>query len=302
MQNTVENSEGLILKAVGGLYTVETACGICECKARGIFRMKNISPCAGDRVKLSFEQDGTGVIDDILPRKNSLIRPPLANLDLLVFVVSTCEPDPDYRIVDKFIAVAEYKKIGCAVAVTKNDLRRMPDIASVYGKSGITSVEIDYDIPETYMALCDMLAGKISAFTGNTGAGKSTLLNHIDPSLGLATGEISRKLGRGRHTTRQAELHKLPNGGYIADTPGFSTFDTNKYDIILKDELKYCFREFAPYEGKCRFPDCAHIAEKGCAVTAAVENGEIPRTRHESYCAMYEEAKQIKEWEVRSRK
>ena len=300
--NTVNETEALILKAVGGLYFAETPSGVYECRARGIFRKKNISPCAGDRVKIHLEQDGTGVIDDILPRKNSLIRPPLANLDVLVFVVSTCEPNPDYRILDKFIAVAEYKNIDCVVAVTKNDLKRMPDIIGTYAKSGITALEIDYDEPRTYMNVSDMLAGKIGAFTGNTGAGKSKLLNHIDPSLCLATNEISRKLGRGKHTTRQAELHKLANGGYIADTPGFSTFDTNKYDIILKDDLKYCFREFRQYEGKCRFPDCAHIAEKGCAVIEAVESGEIPCTRHESYLAMYEEAKQIKEWEVRGKK
>ena len=302
LQDIVKDPEGLILKAVGGLYLVETARGFSECRARGIFRKKNISPCAGDRVMLEWEQDGTGVISEILPRKNSIIRPPLANLDMLVFVVSTCEPDPDYRILDKFIAVAEYKKIACAVVITKNDLRRMPDISRVYEKAGIQTIEIDYDEPSTYMAVYDMLEGKIGAFTGNTGAGKSTLLNHIDPQLELATGEISRKLGRGRHTTRQAELHKLANGGYIADTPGFSTFDTNRYDIIMKDELKDCFREFRAFEGKCRFPDCAHIGEKGCRIAQAVEEGDIPRTRYESYAAMYEEAKQIKEWEVRGKK
>ncbi len=302
MQNNSAEHDGLILKAVGGLYFVETSCGISECKARGIFRKKNISPCAGDRVKLEWENDGTGVISEILPRRNSIIRPPLANLDILVFVVSTCEPDPDYRLLDKFIAVAEFKGIDCAVAVTKNDLRRMPDISRVYEKAGIRTLVIDYDDPGSYMQVYDMLAGKTGAFTGNTGAGKSTLLNHIDPELSLATGEISRKLGRGRHTTRQAELIKLKNGGYIADTPGFSTFDTNRYDIIMKDELKSCFREFRPYEGKCRFPDCAHIGEKGCSVCAAVEAGDIPRTRYESYLAMYDEAKQLHEWEVRGRK
>ena len=292
---------GLILKSVGVLYFVETPCGVIECRARGIFRKENISPCAGDRVKISVEKDGTGVIDEISPRKNCIIRPPMANLDNLVFVVSTCEPSPNYQILDKFIAIAEYKKISSIIAVTKNDLEKMPEISEIYSRIGIKVFEVDYDDESSYLPLYDMLAGKISAFTGNTGAGKSTLLNHIDPSLGLATGEISRKLGRGRHTTRQVELFKLENGGYIADTPGFSTFETNKYDIILKDDLKYCFREFAEYEGKCRFPDCAHVKEKGCAVLEAVENGEIARSRHKDYCEMYEEAKQIKEWEVKDR-
>ena len=144
-----------------------------------------------------------------------------------------------------------------------------------------------------------MTAGGITAFTGNTGVGKSTLLNHIDENLELKTGEISRKLGRGRHTTRSVELYKLSNGGYIADTPGFSTFETQKYDIIMKDELADCFPEFREYEGKCRFPDCAHTKEKGCEVLEAVRKGEIPKSRHDSYLEMYEEAKQIKEWEVR---
>ena len=152
------------------------------------------------------------------------------------------------------------------------------------------------------MKLYDMLSGKVSAFTGNTGAGKSTLLNHIDSSLEIKTGEISKKLGRGRHTTRNVELYKLANGGYIADTPGFSTFETRKYDIIMKDQLAGCFPEFREYDGKCQFPDCAHIKEKGCAILEAVENGDIPRSRHSSYLEMYEESRQIKEWELKDRK
>ena len=144
-----------------------------------------------------------------------------------------------------------------------------------------------------------MLTGKLSAFTGNSGAGKSTLLNAIDPELNIPTGEISKKLGRGRHTTRHAELYKLAGGGYIADTPGFSTFETNRYEIIRKEELVDCFREFREYKDSCRFRDCAHICEKGCAVVEAVQYGKIPEQRHENYKAMYEEAKQLKEWELK---
>ena len=290
---------GILLKAIGGLYYAETPEGIFECKARGIFRKRNISPCAGDRVVLTDISGNTGLVSEILPRKNSLIRPPLANLDYIVFVISTCEPSPNLTLLDKFLAIAEFKKIKSIIAVTKLDLQKNTELADIYKNSGAELLEIDYDSPDSYMRLYDMTAGGITAFTGNTGVGKSTLLNHIDENLGLKTGEISRKLGRGRHTTRSVELYKLSNGGYIADTPGFSTFETQKYDIIMKDELADCFPEFREYEGKCRFPDCAHTKEKGCEVLEAVRKGEIPKSRHDSYLEMYEEAKQIKEWEVR---
>lgn len=291
--------EGILLKAVGGLYCVETADGIFDCKARGIFRKQKISPCAGDRVVLSDIEGTAAVVDKILPRKNSIIRPPLANLDCMVFVISTCEPAPNLTLLDKFLAIAEYKGIKSIIAVTKVDLLKNHALVDIYKNSGAEFVEIDYNNSATYMKLYDMLAGKVAAFTGNTGVGKSTLLNHIASDLDIKTGEISKKLGRGRHTTRNVELYKLKNGCYIADTPGFSTFETQKYDIILKDELVSCFPEFREYEGKCRFPDCAHIKEKGCAVLEAVKNGLIPESRHNSYAEMYEEAKQIKEWELK---
>lgn len=293
---------GMILKAVGGLYCVESPEGVFECRARGIFRKQNISPCAGDKVLLSDISENTAVVDKILPRKNSLIRPPLANLDYIVFVTSTCEPAPNLTLLDKFLAIAEFKGIKSIIAVTKLDLLKNASLTDIYKNSGAEFLEIDYDEPDSYMKLFDMLAGKVSAFTGNTGAGKSTLLNHIDKKLELKTGEISKKLGRGRHTTRNVELYKLDNGGYIADTPGFSTFEVQKYDIIMKDKLSGCFPEFSEYEGKCRFPDCAHIKEKGCAVLEAVERGDIPRSRHDSYAEMYEEAKNIKEWEIKDKR
>ena len=288
------NSSGIIIKCLGGLYSVESPDGIYECKARGVFRNRGISPCVGDRVNIE-----DGVISEIADRKNCIIRPPLANLDQLIFIVSTCEPVPNYLILDKFIAIAEYKNITPVVVITKTDLGDSKPIHDIYGSIGIDVVEVRYDDDSTVDAVRKLLCGKISAFTGNSGAGKSTLLNAIDPTLNIATGEISRKLGRGRHTTRHAELYKLRDGGYIADTPGFSTFDTNRYDIIRKEELAGCFREFAKYTDDCRFRDCAHVCEKGCAVVAAVERGEISESRHESYKTMYEEAKQLKEWELK---
>lgn len=293
-----EKLTGLVTKSIGGLYLTETPVGIFECKARGIFRKRNISPAVGDRVTLDDVNGEKAVISDILERKNYIIRPPLANLDVLIFVVSSCSPKPNYTLIDKFIAISAYKDIENIIVVTKLDLEANSEIADIYSKAGIKIIEVDYSDENSYLQLLDMIQGKICAFTGNTGVGKSTLLNHLDDSLELRTGEISEKLGRGRHTTRHTELYKLKNGAYIADTPGFSTFDTNRYDIIHKDKLELCFTEFQPYLTKCAFPDCAHISEKRCAVREAVDRGEISLSRYKSYCEMYEEAKNIKDWEV----
>ncbi|MDE7279794.1 MAG: ribosome small subunit-dependent GTPase A, partial [Oscillospiraceae bacterium] len=193
------------------MYTAETSSGIFECKARGIFRKQNISPCAGDRVILSDIDGSTAVVDKILPRKNSIIRPPLANLDYMIFVISTCEPAPNLTLLDKFLAIAEYKEIKSIIAVTKIDLQKNSSLVDIYKNSGAEFIEVDYENSASYMKLYDMLAGKVSAFTGNTGVGKSTLINHISSDLEIKTGEISKKLGRGRHTTRAVELYKLDN-------------------------------------------------------------------------------------------
>ena len=285
---------GIITKCLGGLYTVESPDGIYECKARGVFRSKGISPSVGDRVGLT-----DGVISSIEPRRNFIIRPPLANLDQLIFVVSTVSPAPNYLILDKFIAVAEYKGIAPLLVITKTDLGDAYPIKEIYGRIGITVLEADYASPESIEAVRQALKGKVSAFTGNSGAGKSTLLNAVDPTLDIPTAEISRKLGRGRHSTRHAQLYKLAEGGYIADTPGFSTFETGRYDVIRKEELAGCFREFDGLTDQCQFRDCSHTCEKGCAVVEALGRGEISASRHSSYCAMYEEARQLKEWELK---
>lgn len=287
-------TSGIILKCLGGLYTVESPDGIFECKARGVFRNMGISPSVGDSVIVE-----NGVISEIGDRKNFLIRPPLANLDSIIFIVSTVSPSPNFLILDKFIAIAEYKKIEPVVIITKTDLGSSSPIHEIYDSIGIKVLEIDYSDESSVQAVRELLRGKISAFTGNSGAGKSTLLNAVDSSLNIPTGEISKKLGRGKHTTRHAELYRLADGGYIADTPGFSTFETNRYDIIRKEELAGCFREFYGLTENCRFRDCSHTCEKGCAVIDAVDSGDIPKMRHESYCTMYNEAKQLKEWELK---
>ena len=291
---STDTKSGIITKCLGGLYTVESPDGIYECKARGVFRAKGISPAVGDKVGLRG-----GVITEVAERRNYLIRPPLANLDQIIFIVSTVSPAPNFLILDKFIAIAEFKGIEPVVIITKTDLGDSSAVREVYSSIGITTLEVDYSDERSVQSVRDLLAGKVSAFTGNSGAGKSTLLNAVDPTLNIPTGEISKKLGRGRHTTRHAELYKLREGGYIADTPGFSTFETNRYDVIRKEELADCFREFEGYRDECRFRDCSHTCEKGCAVIEAVKQGIIPKIRHDSYCAMYEEAKQLKEWELK---
>jgi ribosome biogenesis GTPase len=284
---------GTIIKSIGGLYTVKSFDTIIECKARGIFRKSNISPVVGDVVEVS-----NGVIDKILPRKNFIVRPPLANLDIMVFVVSMSKPSPNLTLLDKFIAVCEYKNIQPIIALTKVDLADYQKMYTTYKSIGIDVYVIDYAKNPKHLDFKNALANKVCAFTGNSGAGKSTLLNSLDSSLNIPTGEISEKLGRGKHTTRHAELYQLDNGALIADTPGFSTFETNKYDIIKKEQLAQCFREFSPYVNDCKFSDCSHTKEKGCAVISAVDNGNIPKSRHVSYCEMFENAKKLKDWEL----
>ena len=253
---------GLIIKALGGVYTVEASDGVYECKARGVFRKRGISPVCGDTVDFSVENDGIGVIDEIHDRRSLLIRPPLANLDLLVFVASTCEPQPNLLLLDKFIAIAEYKKITPAVVFTKIDKSDFSDYSDIYSKAGIKVFSVDNTTGAGAGEVKNFLKGKLSAFTGNTGVGKSSLLNNIFPGYSIETNEISRKLGRGKHTTRHVELYKIEGGGYVADTPGFSSFDTNRYDIIFKDDLADCFCEFREYIGNCRFVNCSHTKEK----------------------------------------
>ena len=201
-------------------------------------------------------------------------------------------------LLDQLIAIAEYQDIEPVIVITKCDVADPSDFAKIYTDAGFTvclTRTLEHQGIEQVM---QVLQGKTSAFCGNSGAGKSTLLNAIDPRLALSTGDISQKLGRGRHTTRHVELFELPQGGYVADTPGFSAVDLEKFQVILKDELAGCFREMRPYEGKCRFTGCSHTKEKGCAVLEAVQEGKIAPSRHQSYVALYEQAKNIKEWEI----
>lgn len=291
----METKTGLLLQGIGGFYYVEAGDAVYECKARGAFRKKGQKPLAGDRVTILLE-DGGVTITELQPRKNSLIRPPIANLDQLFLIVSVQDPAPNLLVLDKMIAVAEDKEIEPILIFTKTDLADFRSYGEIYEKAGYPVLAVSPDSEDGIEEIRQRLAGKISAFAGNTGVGKSTLLNRISERFQRETGEISQKLGRGRHTTRSVELLKLEHG-YVADTPGFSTVDIERYDMVKKEHLPFAFREFAPYLDRCKFQSCAHIGEKGCAVCAAVAAGEISRSRYESYLAMYEEVKDIKEWQ-----
>ena len=298
---TEQNIRGRIIKSLGGFYYVadsEHPENVIECRARGAFRQQNIKPCVGDWAEVEMTAQGKGYVVEIQPRKNSLVRPPLANLDQLVLVVSIADPAPNAFVLDKLIAIAEYQQIEPVIVITKCDLADPEPFAEIYRKAGFAVYETESLEHRGIEAVMEMLRDKTSAFCGNSGAGKSTLLNAIDPRLSLDTGDISQKLGRGRHTTRHVELFELPSGGFVADTPGFSAVDLEKFQVILKDELAGCFREMRPYEGKCRFRGCSHTKEADCAVLEAVKNGEISQSRHQSYVNLYELAKNIKEWEI----
>lgn len=291
-----QEKTGLILKGIGGFYYVKAGDTVYECKARGVFRRNAITPLVGDHVKLLIEENQSPVIAEILPRKNSLIRPPMANLDQLVLVAATCDPAPSTLVIDKIIAAAEDKGISPILVISKIDLEQAQWMRDIYEPIGFPVVLVSSATGEGVEQVKELLRGKITAFTGNSGVGKSSLLNQIDRRFCLETGEISRKLGRGRHTTRQVELFPLEGGGYVADTPGFSAIQMERYDVVHKEQLPYCFREFEPFLDQCRFPSCSHTCEKGCAVLEAVREGKISRSRHESYVALYQEVKDWKEW------
>lgn len=294
MQST--KLKGKIIKSLAGFYYVEAGNLIFECKARGSFRHVKESPLTGDNVEISVLNDRQGVIEGIIERKNSLIRPPLANVDRLYIVVSVNDPRPNFLVIDKLIAIAEDKGIEPVIVVNKTDLGDESDIIDTYSSAGFDVYSVCCKTGEGFDKIKDSFCDGINAFTGNSGVGKSSILNGILPELCLPTAQISEKLGRGRHTTRHTELFKV-NGALIADTAGFSSLDIAKCENVNKDQLQYCFREFDEYISNCKFTGCAHVKDAGCKVREAVEGGFIKQSRYESYCSLYNDIKDIKEWE-----
>ena len=282
-----------ITKGVGGFYYVRTDDGIAECRARGIFRKRGITPVAGDQVQLNADAN---MIDEVLPRKNVFVRPPVANLDVLFIVASTTQPVPSTLVLDKLAASALYQNVQPVLVVTKTDLAAADMLSKAYTGSGLPLILLHYDTGEGLDEVRGWIKDHLCAFCGNSGVGKSTLINALAPDLDRETGDISKKLGRGRHTTREVEIFEVC-GGRIADTPGFASLETQRLCRIPKEELEQVFPEFEPYRQQCRFVGCSHRTEKGCAVREALEEGKISQTRYDSYLAMYEEAAQLKDWE-----
>lgn len=292
-------TEGIILKAISGLYHVETEEGPIECRARGRFRKEKITPLVGDRAEISMLDPGQGVLEQILPRKNEFVRPAIANLDQLVVVVSLAIPVTDPFLMDRITAIAEYKNVDCVICINKTDLNSGDELWNIYSAAGFPVIRTSTVTGEGIDLLGKAIEGKVSAFTGNSGVGKSSILNSLEPDFNIKVGEVSDKLGRGRHTTRHIELFKLNSGAIVADTPGFSSFDTGRMDLVNKEDLQYAFIDFKDYIGRCKYVGCSHTKEEGCAVLKAVEGGEIQATRHKSYVRLYEKAKEIKQWELR---
>ncbi|MDR2646509.1 MAG: ribosome small subunit-dependent GTPase A [Oscillospiraceae bacterium] len=287
--------EGRIHQSLSGFYAVHCGETIYTCRACGRFRKENITPRTGDFVRAEVLPDGTGTVSDILPRKNTLVRPPLSNIDQLFFVSSTVEPRPNLYLLDMLIAEAERLAIEPILVFTKADLADASPYCDIYRRAGFQTFRTAVDGNDFVPRLRALLANKTSAFCGNTGVGKSTLLNRLDPALALQTGAISRKLGRGRHTTRVVTLHAVA-GGLVADTPGFSLLMPVEHTSLEADALPQFFREFAPFLDDCQFVSCTHTTEKGCAVLAGVAQGVIPQTRYQNYCALWESLKDVRAW------
>jgi len=287
--------EGQIVKALSGFYYVKSGEDLITCRARGKFRYQKVTPLVGDRVLLLAQPDGSGYLDEILPRRNEFHRPAIANIDQMVIVASGAIPVTDPFLIDQMISIVEGKQCEPILCINKWDLVAAEKLCEHYQQAGFHVIPVSAETGEGLLELSELLRGKTSAFTGNSGVGKSSILNALDPTLRIKVGEVSDKLGRGRHTTRHIELFEL-RGGFIADTPGFSAFDAEKMEPRPLAELEESFREFAPYLGSCQFVGCAHVKEKGCAVLDAVQAGHILKSRHESYVRLYQQAKERKAW------
>lgn len=289
--------EGVVFKALSGFYYVESPAGITECKARGRFRLDKISPLVGDHVEFSPTEPSRGFLTSVQPRKNEFVRPPIANIDKMVIVASAAIPVTDPFLIDKMTAIAEKNDCESVICINKCDIEPAERLYDIYKATGYKTIRMSAETGEGLPELREAIRGAVCVLTGNSGVGKSSILNILEPGFRIATGDVSSKLGRGRHTTRHVELYKLSCGATIADTPGFSAFDTEQ--LSDKEELQYLFPEFESFIGGCRFLDCAHIKEPGCAVIESLGAGDIQKTRHESYIRLYGQASEYKAWEHR---
>lgn len=289
---------GRIIKALSSFYYIETENGILECKARGNFRKIGHSPLVGDLVEYDVLDSTHGVINNIFSRKNSLKRPSVANVDKLFIVSSYATPMPNTYIIDKITAIARYNDIEPIIVFNKADLGDFEKLSEIYKKSGFKTYTVSAQSGLGMEELKNELKDSISTFTGNSGVGKSSILNYLFGNQNIATGDVSEKLGRGRHTTRHIEAYKLSFGGFVVDTPGFSSIEYDNSDYDFKENLASCFHDFGDKIYNCKFSSCTHTKEIGCKVIEAVKNGEIAESRHNSYCEIFNDLKDLKAWEV----
>lgn len=293
-----ERSTGRIVKALSGFYYVRSGSGVTECRARGIFRKEGLTPLVGDYVEFSVER-GKGMLEKVLPRRNWFLRPAVSNLDALVILASGSNPVTDPFLIDRVAAIAGDRGVPVLLCVNKTDLDSGDRLIGIYRRAGFRVFPTSAETGAGIDALREAIYGKTVAFTGNSGVGKSSVLNRLDSRFAIETGEVSEKLGRGRHTTRHVELYDLGDDTFAIDTPGFASFDTEQMELVVKENLQYAFPDFAPYLGKCRYHDCAHIREPDCAVLQALADGRLEPTRHASYVRLYESAKEIKPWTLK---
>lgn len=289
-------SEGIIIKALSGFYYIEDGDRTVSCRAKGRFRHDGTSPLVGDRVTYIPAGNGTGTVENILPRKNSFIRPAVANIDALVFVACASRPVTDPFLIDRVSVIAEKADCELIICLNKTDEDSADELFHTYLSSGFTVVRTSAESGEGIEELRNVIQGRICAFTGNSGAGKSSIINRLVPGANIETAVISDALGRGKHTTRHVEFYPVDGETFVADTPGFASFEIEMVEQITAEELPELFREIARCPGGCRFDDCRHISEPGCAIKSAVDAGAIPVSRYASYTRLYEIVKNRKPW------
>lgn len=293
---------GIIIRALSGFYDVDCSGEEIRCRARGKFRHTMENPLVGDRVEITPTEAGAGRLDKVLERKNAFVRPAVANMDQMVIIISEAIPVTDPFLVDRIATLAELKGCEPVIVINKCDLVPGNTLYGTYQKAGFRTLKVSAQTGEGLGELAGIIAGKVNVFTGNSGVGKSSILNALDPNMQIPTGEVSKKLGRGRHTTRHVELFRLSCGAIVADTPGFSSFDTDCPELWDQAGLAKGFRDFRPYLTGCRYANCSHVKEKGCTVLQALKGGEIVPSRHESYIRLYNAAKEHKSWKEDKRK